>query len=140
MFSTTTSLSKLFPAYEEIADFMPRMDVLSCSSVKGGFPPYNIINADNETTIEVALAGFNKNDVRVEQNDRVLTVSYAKKEETKESDTNYAYKGISSRSFTRTFTLAPDSEISSVKMVDGLLTITVVSTTKERKPKTFEIE
>jgi molecular chaperone IbpA len=87
--------------------------------------------------IEIALAGFNSEDIKVQQEKNVLTISGESKSE---DATSYIHKGIGGRSFSRTFSLAEYVEVTSVMMKNGLL---IVSLTKripeEAKPKVFEI-
>ena len=86
------------------------------------YPPYNIVNgSDGRTTLEVARAGFSREDIEVETERNVLTVSARKAPEDKER--NYEHKGISYRTFSRNWQMGDDVEVESVDFVDGLLTI-----------------
>jgi molecular chaperone IbpA len=86
------------------------------------YPLYNVVNGDDGRTIlEVALAGFTKEDIEVATERHVLTVSAQKSKEEKER--KYQHKGISQRSFTRNWQMAEDVEVESVDFKDGLLTI-----------------
>ena len=86
------------------------------------YPPYNLVQVSNvESRLELALAGFKKKEVYVYTQDGKLFVEGQK--EDKETDTNYLHKGLAQRSFTRTWTLADDTEVSSVNFEDGLLTV-----------------
>jgi molecular chaperone IbpA len=86
------------------------------------YPPYNLIQISNvESRLELALAGFAKKEVLVYTQDGKLFIEGQK--EDKETNTNYLHKGLAQRSFTRTWTLADDTEVSSVNFEDGLLTV-----------------
>ena len=86
------------------------------------YPPYNLVEISNvESRLELALAGFSKKEVLVYTQDGKLFIEGQK--EDKETDTNYLHKGLAQRSFTRTWTLADDTEVSSVNFEDGLLTV-----------------
>ena len=86
------------------------------------YPPYNLIQISNvESRLELALAGFSKKEVLVYTQDGKLFIEGQK--EDKETDTNYLHKGLAQRSFTRTWTLADDTEVTSVNFEDGLLTV-----------------
>ncbi len=88
------------------------------------YPPYNLVQISNvESRLELALAGFAKKEVFVYTQDGKLFIEGQK--EDKETDTNYLHKGLAQRSFTRTWTLADDTEVSSVNFEDGLLTVTL---------------
>jgi molecular chaperone IbpA len=86
------------------------------------YPPYNLVQISNvESRLELALAGFAKKEVLVYTQDGKLFIEGQK--EDKETETNYLHKGLAQRSFTRTWTLADDTEVSSVNFEDGLLTV-----------------
>jgi molecular chaperone IbpA len=88
------------------------------------YPPYNLVQISSvESRLELALAGFSKKEVLVYTQDGKLFIEGQK--EDKETDTNYLHKGLAQRSFTRTWTLADDTEVSSVNFEDGLLTVTL---------------
>ena len=97
------------------------------------YPPYNIYNgSDSRTILEVALAGFSKEELSVETERNVLTISANKssKEEKK-----YSHKGISHKNFTRNWQLADDVEVESVEFKDGLLTITLMKELPEKQKR-----
>ena len=86
------------------------------------YPPYNLVQISSvESRLELALAGFSKKEVLVYTQDGKLFIEGQK--EDKETETNYVHKGLAQRSFTRTWTLADDTEVSSVNFEDGLLTV-----------------
>ena len=86
------------------------------------YPPYNLVQISSvESRLELALAGFAKKEVLVYTQDGKLFIEGQK--EDKETDTNYLHKGLAQRSFTRTWTLADDTEVTSVNFEDGLLTV-----------------
>ena len=97
------------------------------------YPPYNIYNGSNSRTVlEVALAGFSKEELSVETERNVLTISANKssKEEKK-----YSHKGISHKNFSRNWQLADDVEVESVEFKDGLLTITLMKELPEKQKR-----
>ena len=86
------------------------------------YPPYNVVDGDDgRTVLEVALAGFSEEDIEVETERNVLTVSARKAPPDKER--KYHHRGISYRTFSRNWQMADDVEVEDVKFVDGLLTI-----------------
>jgi molecular chaperone IbpA len=103
------------------------------------FPLYNIV-ADSETksTIELAVAGFSKEELKVELLPKnVLQIKGEHKESEKK---NYSYQGITNKSFTRTFTLHENAVIDKVKLLNGILSISLdVVIPEEKKPKLLEI-
>ena len=74
-----------------------------------------------ESRLEIALAGFKKEEVNVYTEYGKLFVEGQK--ESKEDTTSYVHRGMAQRSFTRAWTLSDDTEIRSVAFEDGLLSI-----------------
>ena len=105
--------------------------------VKNNYPPYNIRKAGKDKyAIELAIAGFNKNDVEVEFEDNLLTVKTKKIDQTVEKDGDeIIHKGISQRSFSRSFTIADDVKVNGAELKDGLLTIDCEKIVPEQKKK-----
>ena len=86
------------------------------------YPPYNLVQVSNvESRLELALAGFKKKEVNVYTQDGKLFVE-GQKEDT-ETETTFLHRGVAQRSFTRSWTLAEDTEVGSVEFEDGLLVI-----------------
>ena len=86
------------------------------------YPPYNLIQVNNvESRLEIALAGFKKDEVSVYTEFGKLHVE-GKKEESK-NDGEFVHKGLAQRSFSRQWTIADDTEVRSVSFDDGLLTV-----------------
>merc|ERR1712070_430192 len=95
-------------------------------TMQSNYPPYNIRKTDKDNyAIEVALAGFSKDDVEVEFEDNLLTVrtKQVNKLEDKNSNAEIIHKGISQRQFARSFTIADDVKVGEAELKDGLLTI-----------------
>ena len=90
-------------------------------SANASYPPFNIIQENNhESTLEIALAGFKKKEVKVYTEHGKLIVE-GKKEEKKENE--YVHRGMAQRSFQRGWQLTDDVEIKEVSFEDGLLSI-----------------
>ena len=90
-------------------------------STNATYPPFNIIQENNhESTLEIALAGFKKKEVKVYTEHGKLIVE-GKKEEKKENE--YVHRGMAQRSFQRGWQLTDDVEIKEVVFDDGLLSI-----------------
>ena len=89
---------------------------------QSNYPPYNIVQVNNvESRLEIALAGFKKNEVSVFTEFGKLSVE-GKKEESKD-DGEFVHKGLAQRSFERVWTITDDTKVGSVKFEDGLLTV-----------------
>ena len=90
-------------------------------STNSSYPPFNIIQENNhESTLEIALAGFKKKEVKVYTEHGKLIVE-GKKDEKKENE--YVHRGMAQRSFQRGWQLTDDVEIKEVSFEDGLLSI-----------------
>ena len=102
-----------------------------------GYPPYNIEKmSDGIYNISMAVAGFSKDDLTISVKENVLKVKG--KKESKEKD--YLYKGIGERSFEQSFKLAEFTEVSEVKLEDGVLNISLIQDLpEEKKEKTIKI-
>ena len=105
--------------------------------VQSNYPPYNIRKTSKDKyAIELAIAGFNKDDVEVEFEDNLLTVKTKKVDKTVEKDGDeIIHKGISQRSFLRSFTIADDVKVNGAELKDGLLTINCEKIVPEQKKK-----
>ena len=92
------------------------------SDITSNYPPYNLIQLNNhESKLEIALAGFKKDELKVFTEFGKLYVE-GKKEES-EVDGTFIHKGLAQRSFERVWQITDDTEIGSVKFADGLLTV-----------------
>ena len=113
-------------------------------SMQSNYPPYNIRRTGQDKySIEVALAGFSKNDVEVEFEDNLLTVRTKQVEmsDNKNDDGEIIHKGISQRHFARSFTIADDVKVNGAQLKDGLLTIACERIIPEhKKRKLIEIK
>ena len=86
------------------------------------YPPYNLVQVNNvESRLEIALAGFKKDEVSVYTEFGKLYVQ-GKKEESK-ADGEFVHKGLAQRSFTRVWTISDDTEVRGVEFTDGLLLV-----------------
>ena len=103
-----------------LEDWMRRLDnAFEAGDVNQ--PPYNLVKeTDTRYRLELAIAGFTKDDVEVTTESNKLTVEGKQKD----ADTaEYVYRGLASRDFTRTWTLSDDVEVDEVDFTNGLLTV-----------------
>jgi molecular chaperone IbpA len=131
------------PLYRSTVGFDRLFDLLD--SVSGldqtapGYPPYNIERlGDNEYRITMAVAGFSRDELRVDVKEQALTIAGAKKPDEKERQ--YLHRGIAARNFERRFQLADHVEVKGADIQDGLLHVELVRNVPERlKPRTIAI-
>ena len=101
-------------------DYLDR--VFDFQETQSNYPPYNLIQLNNhESKLEIALAGFKKDELKVFTEFGKLYVE-GKKEES-ENVGEFVHKGLEQRSFQRVWTITDDTEVGSVSFNDGLLTV-----------------
>ena len=137
---TTFDRNKFIPysiGFDNLFDRLFDIDLESSNS----YPPYNISKVDdNNYVIEMALAGFNKDDIEIELSDGELTVR-SKKREDSNKDVNLIHQGISHRSFNRKFTLSEEILVKNAEMKNGMLIIKLEKFIPEnKKPKLISIK
>ena len=114
-------------------------DIERVSSINDNFPPYNVIKSSEDSyLIELAVAGFNKDELNIEYKDSILTVTG---DNTTRQDLDFVHKGISERSFKRSWTLGDHVKVKSATVVNGLLVISLEREIPEsEKPQTIKIK
>ena len=137
---TTFDTNKFLPysvGFDNLFDRLFDMDMESTNS----YPPYNISKVDdNYYIIEMALAGFNKDNIEIELANGELTIK-SKKKDNPEKDVNLIHQGISQRSFIRKFTLSDEIIVKAAEMKDGMLIIKLQKFIPEnKKPKLINIK
>jgi molecular chaperone IbpA len=121
---TTNTLDTFWKDYVPHAvgldDVFHRLEAMSGNNIN--YPPYNLIKHDSSNfSIEVALAGFTRDEIEVSTEQNILKV--ASKSPKQDPERTYLHKGVSKRSFTRSWQLSEDVKVKNVKYEDGLLTI-----------------
>ena len=116
--------------------FFPKLETLAKTNATS-FPPYNVRKVDVDNfIIELAVAGYNKSNLTITEEDCCLTVVG----ELPETNDEYLHKGIAGRKFTRTFSLAEHMVTKESHLVDGMLLISIEKVIPdEKKPKAIEI-
>ena len=114
-------------------DYLDR--VFDFQETTSNYPPYNLIQLNNhESKLEIALAGFKKDELKVFTEFGKLYVE-GKKEEPKD-DREFVHKGLAQRSFQRVWTISDDTKVGSVKFEDGLLTVQLNKIVPEHHART----
>ena len=103
------------------------------------YPPYNLVKESSvDFRLEIALAGYKKEDIEVTTEWNKLFVEAKKAGDT---DDEYLHQGLAKRAFTRTWTLSDDVEVCDTAFVDGLLTIKIKRVIPEhQKKKVYELK
>lgn len=112
------------------------------SVVTTNYPPYNIVKvSDTDYAIQIAVAGFGKDDIEIETKENTLTVKSVEKKEELVDDVTYLHKGISNRAFTRSFTIADDVVVKGATFENGLLSVALERIIpEEKKPRLIKIK
>ena len=131
--------------FDNVFDHFERMfndDFFNVPTVN--YPPYNIVKTGvNTYNVEVALAGFSRDDVSVEFAEGILTIKSKDRTESdkKDEDGDIIHKGISKRYFSKSFTVSDDVEIKGAELKDGLLTVSLERIVPEsKKARVIEIK
>ena len=106
------------------------------------YPPYNINKLDDlNWEIEMALAGFSKDDIEISYADNQLTIKSDLDKDEKDDKSKTVHRGISKRQFTKRFTLADEVEVKSAELKDGMLNVELEKIVPEaKKPRTIKIK
>ena len=122
--SVWNSLRPFSVGFDSIFDEFDRM-LESTERYNTNYPPYNIHRIDDHNyRIEVALAGYSKDDIEIELKENNLTVRNQPKEKVvNENGNGVIHKGISTRQFERSFTISEDIKVKDAELKNGLLTI-----------------
>ena len=108
------------------------------------YPPYNVREKDDLGVIEFAVAGFAEGDLKVEVKDQTLKVSGSKEKKSEgqlKHESDFYHKGISDRTFRKSFRLHEHIRINGAELKDGLLKVTYKREIPEsEKPKQRKIK
>ena len=134
----------LNPLYRTIVGFdrlANMMDTASKLEGGSGYPPYNIEQTgENAFVIELAVAGFSEDDLSIEVQENVLTVSGKRERAEDENARTFLHRGIAERSFERRFHLADHVQVRDAELKNGMLTIKLEREVPEaKKPRQIAI-
>jgi molecular chaperone IbpA len=138
---TKLHLSTLWPATVGFDRFFHEVEsLLNQTETASTFPPHNIIKiSDNKYVVELAIAGFSKDEISIKIIDGVLEIKGEKNNQDK--DVQYLHKGIGARSFTKTIRLAETVEVQGAQFKDGILSVGLENVIPEhKKPRSIEIK
>ena len=126
----------LFVGFDTLFEDLERIHT-SAKSGTDNYPPHNVVKIDEEKfLIELAVAGFKEDDISLELKDGILKI----KGEIDSPSREYAYKGISSRKFEKSFRLSEFVVIDGADLKDGILVVYArVELPEEKRPRKIEI-
>jgi len=125
-----------FIGFDHIWNDIARLSEMSDNKL---YPPHNVVKQDEtHFSVELALAGYCKDDLTVEVKDGILVVTGGKTEG--EQEREYLHRGISAKKFTRTFRLSEHVVVDGADFKDGLLVIDLrVEIPEEKRPRQINI-
>lgn len=125
--------------FERFFDDVEKLLSVDVTKATQSFPPHNIIKLDDtHYVVELAVAGFSKNEIEITSEDGTLTIKGEKKE--KDIEVTYLHRGIGTRSFTKQLTIADTVEVKGAEFEDGILRIGLENVIPEhKKPRKIEI-
>ena len=131
------SLSRALIGFDTMFDQMERR---FANQVYTNYPPFNILKwNEDQYEIQIAITGFEKEEIRVEVEQNQLTV-YGESKEMSLGDAMYIHRGLATRDFERTFTLAEHMEVKGAVTKNGMLRIQIIRNIPESaKPKIIDI-
>jgi len=138
------TLSRLTPLYhttlgfENIFNEVEKLLNSDFKTVPTTFPPHNILKLDdNHYVVELAVAGFSKDDIEITVNDGELIIKGNKEEK---AEGEYLHRGIGLRSFTKTLRIADTVEVNGAEYKDGILKVGLENIIPDhKKPRKIEI-
>lgn len=135
----TKDLDKFFVGYDRVFDRLREFHDEATKNIPN-YPPYNIKKtSENKYVIEMAVAGFGKQDIEIEtEGDKLIIKGNAEQDSADTADT--LYQGLALRPFTRAFTLNDQVEVQNAEMINGLLKVTLERMIPESQRKKIEIK
>ena len=122
--SNAFSMAPLFRNSVGFDRFSDLFETALRNDSSGGYPPYNVEKRGEDSyRIVVATAGFQQDDLDLQVEKGVLTVSGSKRESTNEEGVTFLHQGIAQRAFKLSFRLDDHIEIKGANLKNGLLSI-----------------
>ena len=139
MTSIFQQLNKYDPHFVGFDRLFNRLNAFELNPTSGGnYPPYNIIRNGENYTIELAVAGFNEDEIEIihePEHNRLIV-----KGSNDRDNVEYLHQGIASRTFNRTWTVSDTIVVNSADFSDGILRIDLENVVpEEKKPKVISI-
>lgn len=138
----SSNFDKFFVGSDAIAKSLAENAAWLANNATASYPPFNLKKVDdNKYVIEMAVAGFAKQDIELTLEDNKLLIKGKTAADSTSGETaDYLHKGIADRTFTRQFTLADNVEIHNANLINGMLKIWLEHVIPEsKKPKKIDI-
>lgn len=137
----TNALSNINRALIGFDQLFDSLENRLATSAQNNYPPFNILQtSENEYQIEIAVAGFKKDEIEITMDQHQLTVEGKRTEKELPEGQVYHYRGLAARDFYRSWTLEQYVEVRGAEIKDGILTIKLERVIPESmKPRKVEI-
>ena len=135
--SRLDTLSRALVGFDTMFDTMERR---FANQVTNNYPPFNILKwNEDQYEIQIAITGFEKEEIRVEVERNQLSV-FGESKEMSLGDAMYLHRGLATRDFEKTFTLAEHMEVKLAEIRNGMLRIQLFRNVPEsEKPRIIDI-
>ena len=133
-----TTLYPQFVGFDQLFNELERLVEVPTHPRQTTFPPHNVLKVDDSHyVVEMAVAGFSKEEIDIQLDDGILIVKGDKKDK---EEFEYVYRGIATRSFTKSIRLIDTIEVRGAEFKDGILRIALENVIPEnKKPRKIEI-
>jgi molecular chaperone IbpA len=135
-----TRISALYPSFVGFDNLFNEIErLVEGTQPAPSFPPHNIVKVtDNNYVVELAVAGFSKDEIDIQLDDGNLIIKGEKKDK---EGIEYVYRGIATRSFTKKIRLMETIEVRGAEFKDGILRIGLENVIPDhKKPRKIQIE
>jgi molecular chaperone IbpA len=135
-----TRISALYPSFVGFDNLFNEIErLVEGTQPAPSFPPHNIVKVtDNNYVVELAVAGFSKDEIDIQLDDGNLIIKGEKKDK---EGIEYVYRGIATRSFTKKIRLMETIEVRGAEFKDGILRIGLENIIPDhKKPRKIQIE
>ena len=134
----TNALNRALLGFDSLFD---NFEARFANQINNNYPPFNILKHDeNNYEIEIAVTGFEPDEITVEVDQNQLVVKGQRKDSV-DDDTVYLQHGLATRNFTRSWTLAEHMEVGEGRIKNGVLTIELTRVIPESlKPRVLKIK
>jgi len=133
----TQALNRALIGFDQLFNNVERR---FANQVQNNYPPYNVLkHDDNHFEIEIAVAGFEKEDIKIEVDQDQLII---KGQRLRDEDTDkYLHRGLAARDFERSWTLAEYMEVGDAELTNGILRVKLTRIVPEAlKPRLIAIK
>ena len=134
-------MSKFFEL--AIVDSMLDSFNVKTTEITSLYPPHNILKfSDNRFVLEIAVAGFKQEELKIvlDKNNLIITGDKKKNSSDEILEVNYLHKGIGTRSFEKSFVLERYLNVQDISLSDGILSVVLERVIPEEElPKVLQI-